>query len=132
MKVINKNPLESCMYGEIVRFYDPETKDVKTGYVCESCTNLKSKSGVHVSTDKNDRKGVLMPIGWLFRTLRDLLDAMEEQGDQLGTYLSEIRTADDLVRFALEHTVTDGTDVDEVAQRAFKLKATQLLGTEFD
>ncbi|MBD5585609.1 MAG: hypothetical protein HDQ88_11040 [Clostridia bacterium] len=132
MKLVNKNPLESCMYGQIVRFYDPKTKDVKTGYVCESCMSLKSRTGVHVSTDKNDRHGVLTPIGWLFRTFGELIDAMQEQGDLLGTYLREIRTSDDLVRFALAHPISDGTDVDETARKAFKLKATQLIGTEFD
>lgn len=132
MKLVNKDPLEYCMYEQIVRFYDPKTKDVKTGYICESCMDLKSKSGIHVSMDKHDKDGKLMPIGWLFRTFGDIIDAMQEQGDQLASYLHEIRTTDDLARFALRHRITNGPDVDEVAQKAFKLKATQLLGTEFD
>ena len=133
MKLVNENPLTACTKGQYVAFFDERSETLVEGHVAETCDSLESRSGIHVSTDKYDPHGRLVPIGLLFPSFDEACDALCGQDTKLGSYMRSTRNVPDLVRFALEHDVSNGfcTMEDGTARKAFKMMASRLLGMDF-
>lgn len=74
------------------------------------------------------------PFSMLFDSEQDCLDALaSESKDKIKLYESEIRTVEDLIRFAWNHHVSPGELRDDHdAQTAYKNRANDLLGIELE